>query len=600
MIIQGTHRYVNFATAASIVVLLLAVSTLAAGVRRTAESWRWVIHTREVLEHVQGTESLINEADALQKSLRLEHDNRDHALFQARLAEIPQEVTTLTRLTRDNPVQQRTLADFRRQLDEYARDLRIGLERNTPYPSKDREQVIRQTIAAQVDAMQAEEQRLLTLREQSVATDRGRTIAAAGTVSVLAVALLLFVRAMARRDADFLAAERADLDTTLRSIGEAVIAVDTFGRVRFMNRVAERLLGCDEARARTQPLTSVFRIAASRADDEALTGTLRTALTERQPVTGVPLAGSSPDQPHTVREWLLNCHPLAVDGHVLGAVMSMLDVTDLKRAQRALAEANLLLERRIRDRTAQLDDANTELRAFAHTIAHDLRAPLRNVQGYADALLEDEAGNLSGSGQAFLRRIHAVAQRMDRLVSDLLAYSQLSRAELRLQPVDLDRVVRLALQDLDAQVRASGARIDVAPGLAPVLGQEAVLVQVFDNLLGNAIKFVAPGVRPEIAVAARAEGDVVTVEVTDNGIGIPADKRERVFDVFERLHGEDQYPGTGIGLAIVKKGVERLGGSVSAEPAARGTLFRLRLRRAPRPDDALPAGVPADRPQRLQ
>lgn len=600
MIIQGTHRYVNFATAASIVVLLLAVSTLAAGVRRTAESWRWVIHTREVLEHVQGTESLINEADALQKSLRLEHDNRDHALFQARLAEIPQEVTTLTRLTRDNPVQQRTLADFRRQLDEYARDLRIGLERNTPYPSKDREQVIRQTIAAQVDAMQAEEQRLLTLREQSVATDRGRTIAAAGTVSVLAVALLLFVRAMARRDADFLAAERADLDTTLRGIGEAVIAVDTFGRVRFMNRVAERLLGCDEARARTQPLTSVFRIAASRADDEALTGTLRTALTERQPVTGVPLAGSSPDQPHTVREWLLNCHPLAVDGHVLGAVMSMLDVTDLKRAQRALAEANLLLERRIRDRTAQLDDANTELRAFAHTIAHDLRAPLRNVQGYADALLEDEAGNLSGSGQAFLRRIHAVAQRMDRLVSDLLAYSQLSRAELRLQPVDLDRVVRLALQDLDAQVRASGARIDVAPGLAPVLGQEAVLVQVFDNLLGNAIKFVAPGVRPEIAVAARAEGDVVTVEVTDNGIGIPADKRERVFDVFERLHGEDQYPGTGIGLAIVKKGVERLGGSVGAEPAARGTLFRLRLRRAPRPDDALPAGVPADRPQRLQ
>jgi len=600
MIIQGTHRYVNFATAASIVVLLLAVSTLAAGVRRTAESWRWVIHTREVLEHVQGTESLINEADALQKSLRLEHDNRDHALFQARLAEIPQEVTTLTRLTRDNPVQQRTLADFRRQLDEYARDLRIGLERNTPYPSKDREQVIRQTIAAQVDAMQAEERRLLTLRQQSVATDRGRTIAAAGTVSVLAVALLLFVRAMARRDADFLAAERADLDTTLRSIGEAVIAVDTFGRVRFMNRVAERLLGCDEARARTQPLTSVFCIAASRADDEALTATLRTALTERVPVTGVPLAGSSPDQPETVREWLLNCHPLAVDGHVLGAVMSMLDVTDLKRAQRALAEANLLLERRIRDRTAQLDDANTELRAFAHTIAHDLRAPLRNVQGYADALLEDEAGNLSGSGQAFLRRIHAVAQRMDRLVSDLLAYSQLSRAQLRLQPVDLDRVVRLALQDLDVQVRASGARIDVAPGLAPVLGQEAVLVQVFDNLLGNAIKFVAPGVRPEIAVAARAEGDVVTVEVTDNGIGIPADKRERVFDVFERLHGEDQYPGTGIGLAIVKKGVERLGGSVGAEPAARGTLFRLRLRRAPRPDDALPAGVPADRPQRLQ
>ena len=312
-------------------------------------------------------------------------------------------------------------------------------------------------------------------------------------------------------------------------------------------------------------------------------------------MTGVTLAGSSPGEPETVREWLLNCHPLAVDGHVLGAVMSMLDVTDLKRAQRELGEANLLLERRIRDRTAQLDDANTELRAFAHTIAHDLRAPLRNVQGYADALLEDEAGNLSGSGQAYLARIQAVAQRMDRLVSDLLAYSQLSRAELRLQAVDLGRVLHLALQDLDAQVRASGARIDCAAPLPSVLGNEAVLVQVFANLLGNAIKFVPPGTPPEIALTARIDGDAVTVDVTDNGIGIPADKAERVFDVFERLHGEDQYQGTGIGLAIVKKGVERMGGSVSAEPAAHGTVFRLRLRFPPRSDGAAPgAGVVGD------
>jgi signal transduction histidine kinase len=601
MIIQGTHRYVNVAAAISIAVLLVAVSTLAAGIQRTAESWRSVIHTREVLQHVQGAESLINEADALQKSLRLEHDSRDRAQFQARLTEIPREVGTLTRLTRDNPVQQRTLAGFRRQLDEYTHDLLVGLERNTPYPSKDREQAMRRTIAAQVDALQDEEERLLAQREATVATDRTRVIAAAGAVSVLAVALLLFVRAMARRDADFLAAERANLDTTLRSIGEAVIAVDAFGRVRFMNRVAERLLGCDEARARTQPLTTVFRIAASRADDEALTSTLRTVLAERRPVTGVPLAGSGPGEPETVREWLLNCHPLAVDGHVLGAVMSMLDVTDLKRAQRELGEANLLLERRIRERTAQLDDANTELRAFAHTIAHDLRAPLRNVQGYADALLEDEAGNLSGSSRAYLTRIRAVTQRMDRLVSDLLAYSQLSRAELRLQAVDLGRVLRLALQDLDAQIRASGAHIDCAAPLPAALGNEGVLVQIFANLLGNAIKFVPPGARPGITVSARLEDDAVIVDVVDDGIGIPADKRDRVFDVFERLHGEEQYQGTGIGLAIVKKGVERLGGSVSAEPAARGTVLRLRLRRPPESGGgAQDAGMPANRPQQLQ
>jgi signal transduction histidine kinase len=223
------------------------------------------------------------------------------------------------------------------------------------------------------------------------------------------------------------------------------------------------------------------------------------------------------------------------------------------------------------------------------------------VQGYADALLEDEAGKLSASGQAYLARIQAVAQRMDGLVSDLLAYSQLSRAELRLQAVDLGRVLRLALQDLDAQIRASGAHIDCAAPLPAVLGNEAVLVQVFDNLLGNAIKFVAPGTRPEIAVSARLDDDAVTVDVADNGIGIPADKRERVFDVFERLHGEEQYQGTGIGLAIVKKGVERLGGSVSVEPAAHGSVLRLRLRRPPRSDAAAQdTGVLADGPQRLQ
>ena len=167
---------------------------------------------------------------------------------------------------------------------------------------------------------------------------------------------------------------------------------------------------------------------------------------------------------------------------------------------------------------------------------------------------------------------------MDRLVADLLAYSQLSRAELRLQPVALDRVVQLALQHLDAQIAASGARIDVAGPLPSVLGNEAVLTQVFENLVGNAIKFVAPGVRPEVTIRARVADGEAQVRVADNGIGIPEDKRDRVFDVFERLHGDEQYPGTGIGLAIVAKGIERLGGSVRVEPGTpSGTVFAVDL-----------------------
>jgi PAS domain S-box-containing protein len=594
MVIQGTHRYVNVAAAISIVVLLAGISTLAVGIQHTVASWRWVTHTREVLEHVQHTQSLVNEADALQKSLRLGYDRQDEAEFQARLAALPREIGVLTQLTGDNPVQQDTLARFRRQVDAYIHNLRTGLARNAPYPSRDGERALRHAIGVQIGALRAEEERLLVLREASVGRDRTRTIAAAGTVSVLAIALLLFVRAMARRDAAFLASERANLDTTLRSIGEAVIAVDVHGRVRFMSRAAEGLLGCAEAQARGQLLTSVFRIAGSRADEEALAAALRAALEDGRAAAGIPIAGSGPAQPERMRAWLLNCQPLAVAGQVRGAVMSMLDVTDLQRAQRQLGEANLLLEQRIHERTVQLAEANIELRAFAHTIAHDLRAPLRNVQGYAAALLEDEAAALSATGGRYLRRIQDVTQNMDRLVTDLLAYSQLSRAELRLQPVELDRVVQLALGDMETQIGASGARIACASPLPAVLGNEAILVQVFENLIGNAIKFVAPGVRPDVRIEGRTAGGVVEVTIADNGIGIPADKRERVFDVFERLHGEDQYQGSGVGLAIVRKGVERLGGNIQVEPAPAGTVFRLTLQ--PPRRQAANATAPMDAP----
>jgi len=594
MIIQRTHLYVNIAAAISIAVLLAGISTLAVGIQRTAASWRWVNHTREVLQHVQGTQSLINEADALQKSLRLEYSRRDDADFQARLSALPHELRTLTQLTSDNPAQQRTLADLGRLLDDYARNLRTGMERAMAYPSKEGERALRQAIAARIAALQAEEERLLVLRDAAVAADRARTVTAAGAVSVLSIALLFFVRAMARRDAEFLAAQRANLDATLHSIGEAVIAVDVYGRVRFMNRVAEQLLGCEEAAARDQLLTTVFRIARSSADDDALAAALRTALRGKQPVTGIPIAGSSPAQPERMRAWQLNCQPLVVDGEVRGAVMSMLDVTELKQTQRELGDANALLEQRIQNRTEQLAEANMELRAFAHTIAHDLRAPLRNVQGYAAALLEDEANALSARGSRFLRRILAVSEHMDRLVTDLLAFSQLSRAELRLQPVELDRVVQLALGDMETQIAAEGARIEAASPLPTVLGNEAVLVQVFENLIGNALKFVAPDVVPHVRIDACPDADAACVRIADNGIGIPEDKRERVFDVFERLHGEDQYQGTGIGLAIVKKGVERLGGTIRVEPSAAGTVFRLCLQR-PRPQP-LPAAAPADAP----
>jgi PAS domain S-box-containing protein len=576
MLIQRTTRFVNYATAISIIILVAAITTLAGSISRTAESRRWVIHTQQVLVRLQETNSLVAEAEALQRSLLFNHSQADRADLDKRLAAIPRDWQALRLLTRDNPVQQQALLRYRSLLDDFTRTLETGLQQ-PPEQAYASIHPLRTAIAAQTAALRAEEERLLARRTASVERDFIRTIVATGAVAFLSIGLLLFMRAIARRDTLLMRTEQARLQATLSSIGDAVIATDLRGRVQFMNPVAERLVGIDSAQAAGQPLENVLRIRTAPPQSADLPAVLKQVISTMKAVPRLDISGSTPQHPEAVRDWILSCHPMMVYGKPAGVVIGALEVTELKQAQRDLSEANALLERRIHERTERLAEANLELRAFAHTVAHDLRAPLRNVEAFTDALLEDEIRRLSEQGRGFIDRIGDAARRMDRMITDLLAYSQLSRAELRLQTVDLERVVRLVLADLETQIKRSGARVDVASPLPAVLGNEAILVQVLDNLVGNALKFVAPGVMPAVRIHARQEEEHVLVWVADNGIGIPPAQRDRVFSVFERLHGEEAYPGTGIGLAIVKKGMERLGGSVGVEPAPAGTAFRLCL-----------------------
>ena len=239
------------------------------------------------------------------------------------------------------------------------------------------------------------------------------------------------------------------------------------------------------------------------------------------------------------------------------------------------------LEERVRARTAELEDRNTELEAFAYSISHDLRAPLRAMQGFSLALLEDYGDRLDEAGRRYAERVITAARTMDRLIDDLLAYSRLARAELRLVPLDLGRLMRTSLDQLDGEVQGRAARITVAEPLPAVVGHGATLAQVFVNLIANAIKFVPADRAPEVLVRAEPQGERVRVWVEDNGIGIAAEHHERIFRVFERLHRAEDYPGTGIGLAIVRKGVERMGGRVGLESAlGSGSKFWIDLPRA--------------------
>jgi PAS domain S-box-containing protein len=232
------------------------------------------------------------------------------------------------------------------------------------------------------------------------------------------------------------------------------------------------------------------------------------------------------------------------------------------------------LEQRVVERTQELQEANAELESFSYSVAHDLRAPLRAVQGLTQALIEDYVEDLDETGRDYCRRIVGAVQRMDLLIQDLLAYAKLSRSEPSRGPVSLAGVVREVLAQQEPEIAARDSTVEVAEPLPDVVGHHATLMQVVGNLVSNALKFVAPGVRPHVVVRADDADGRVRLWVEDNGIGIEPVHQARIFRIFERLHGVEAYPGTGIGLAIVRKGTERLGGStaVESEPG-RGSRF---------------------------
>ena len=243
-------------------------------------------------------------------------------------------------------------------------------------------------------------------------------------------------------------------------------------------------------------------------------------------------------------------------------------------------------EQEIERRADELGAVNKELEAFSYSVSHDLRAPLRAMQGFAQALNEDFADRLGPVAQDYTRRIVAAACRMDTLIQDLLAYSRLSRAQMLLQPLDLRSVMAQIRTHTEGEFRDREASVEVAiPEAFPhVMAHPTTLVQVVTNLLTNAVKFVGPGVRPHVRVWAEERDEWGRLWVEDNGIGISPEHHGRIFRVFERLHGSEIYPGTGIGLAIVAKGTERMGGRAGVESTpGKGSKFWIELSKGDRP-----------------
>ncbi len=248
----------------------------------------------------------------------------------------------------------------------------------------------------------------------------------------------------------------------------------------------------------------------------------------------------------------------------------------LRASEESLRQSQAHLESLVQQRTARLNEMVSDLEAFSYSLVHDMRAPLRAMQSFA-ALLAEECGH-GESADFYARRIRTAAERMDLLIRDGLHYACVMRAELPLKPVDVATLVCGIIQTYPT-FEFPNAQIEIVRPIPLVNGNEATLTQCLSNLLGNAVKFVSPGVRPRVRVWGEAHGDRVRLFFQDNGIGIAADHQSKLFKIFERLNST--YEGTGIGLAIVKKAAERMGGTVGVESTPGvGSKFWLELARA--------------------
>jgi signal transduction histidine kinase len=257
-------------------------------------------------------------------------------------------------------------------------------------------------------------------------------------------------------------------------------------------------------------------------------------------------------------------------GHVVGFTKVLRDDTQTKQAAEHL-------ERTVAERTADLRATNEQLEPFVYSIADDLRAPVRSMTGYSQMLLDDYSSVLDETGQHMLKRIQSSSEFMDKLLVDLLAYGRTARVELELGPVEVEKAWKTALLQCAIQIEQSKASVEIGKPLPTVVAHEGTLVQVLTNLLTNSLKFVASGVTPQIKFSAEERVETIRLWIEDNGIGIPENQHHRVFRVFERLHGS-RYIGTGIGLSIVRKGVERMYGQVGFEsPPGKGTRFWIDL-----------------------
>ncbi|MHB1048163.1 MAG: AAA family ATPase [Thermoanaerobaculia bacterium] len=384
-----------------------------------------------------------------------------------------------------------------------------------------------------------------------------------------------------RRKAEEALAREAEFNRMLlESLEEGVVACDGNGTLVLFNEVARHWHGVDPATVPPEEWASRYDLFAADGvtplpvDQIPLVRTLRgervadaafTILARGQPLRHV-LASGGP-----IRD---------AAGAIRGAVVAIHDVTARLEAEEEVRSLNATLERRVRERTAQLEVANREMEAFTFTVSHDLRAPLRAIDAFSAIVVAEHSAALDDEGKRLLGVVREGARRMAVLIDDLLSFSRIGRHEIHSGRLEMTRLAREVVEEV-LEGSPGRKRVAVRVGELPdAWGDEALARQVWRNLLANAVKFSSRVEAPEIEVTGEVDGAIVVYHVRDNGAGFDSKYGHKLFGVFERLHTPGEFPGAGVGLAIVKRIVVRHGGTVRAEGAVgEGARFTFTLPR---------------------
>ncbi|WP_293125565.1 CHASE3 domain-containing protein [Microcoleus sp. bin38.metabat.b11b12b14.051] len=660
---KSLTRQITAGIGMALALLIFNAATSYRNTLKLVENERWVRHAHRVLTELEATLSTLKDAETGQRGYLLTGEERYLEPYHAAIARINAQVGGLQQLTADNNRQQQRITVLKSAIDsklaELEETINLRRQKNLAAAIKlvktDRGKQIMDGIRQQVAVMVAEETQLLQQRARESQASANLTILTFTVAAVVDLLLLVLVYYLVKRDRTLRdnteikqnqLLEQLEHDRNSIKLTEERFRLAIFnaplpimlhaenGEVLQINSVWTQLSGYEYSEIPTIEdwTEKVYgtRKSLVQADIERL-HQLNVGVSEGE----YTIATASGEK----RIWDFYSAPLGKlsDGRSL-VISTAIDITARKQAESEIRMLNATLEQRVELRTNQLQAANEELEAFTYTVAHDLRAPLRGMQGLAEALLQDYGQLLDELGQEYAQQIVNCGQQLEDLIQDLLAYSRLSRTDLSLQVVELESAVAEAIAMVQADAKSNSAQITISSPLFAVIAHRVTLVQVIANLLTNALKFVA-GASPQVQISAEEiqlpseagtnrqtagewetgtdtrwdnsqllissrqlpvsvseaipspkafpedrkaiEHDrFIRLWVEDNGIGIAPEHQKRIFRVFERLHGIESYPGTGIGLAIVQKAVDRMGGQVGVNSQlGQGSRFWILLRK---------------------